>query len=143
MKSSAKTCPNYGACKSVIEKIYQTEISCRYLHQTDFASRIPGSHKNTQFGGVLRGQFASANVRAEQPGRGTTNLAYNSGICPSRIRQTIPTCLPKSTVVAAPTHAPADTKPCLQIQQKEDAPNKGCILLTTIWICTCPSPAGS
>ena len=30
-----------------IEKISQTEKRYRYLHQTDFSSRIPGSHKNT------------------------------------------------------------------------------------------------
>ena len=78
MKFSVKTGPNYDDLKSAIEKISQTGKRWRYLHQTDFASRIPGSHKNTQFGGVLWGQFASANVRTEQPGRGKTDHAYNS-----------------------------------------------------------------
>lgn len=45
VKFTTKTGPNYGAFKSVMEKFYKTEISCRYLHQTDFTSRIPGSHK--------------------------------------------------------------------------------------------------
>lgn len=78
MKFSVKTGPNYDDLKSAIEKISQTGKRWRYLHQTDFASRIPGSHKNTQFGGVLWGQFAFANVRTEQPGRGKTDHAYNS-----------------------------------------------------------------
>ena len=39
---------------------------------------------------------------------------YTSAPC----RQTIPTCLPKSMVVAVPTHTPAVTKPCIQFQQK-------------------------
>ena len=42
---SAKTGANYGVFKSVMEKISQTGIRLRYLHQTDFASRIPGSQK--------------------------------------------------------------------------------------------------
>ena len=30
-----------------MEKISQTDTSCRYLHQTDFARRSPRSHKHT------------------------------------------------------------------------------------------------
>ena len=84
VKFSAKTGPNYDGFKSAIEKISQTGKRWRYLHQTDFANRIPRSHKNTQFGGVLWGQFALANGRTEQPGRGETDHAYNSCTCPSR-----------------------------------------------------------
>jgi len=46
-KLSAKTGPNYDDFKSAMEKTSHTETSCRYLHQTDFANRIPGSHKHT------------------------------------------------------------------------------------------------
>ena len=52
-------------------------------------------------------------------------------------------CLPKSMVVAVPTHPPAVTKPNTQFQQKEDAAKKGCILLSIIWTYICPFPAGS
>ena len=52
-------------------------------------------------------------------------------------------CLPKSMMVAVPTHARAVTKPNTQFQQKEDAAKKGCILLSIIWICIYPFPTGS
>ena len=38
MKSSAKTGPNHGAFKNVMEKISQTEMNYHDLHQTDFSS---------------------------------------------------------------------------------------------------------
>jgi len=36
---------NHGRLKSAMEKISQTDTSCRYLHQTDFARRSLRSQK--------------------------------------------------------------------------------------------------
>jgi hypothetical protein len=47
---------------------------------------------------------------------------------PLPCRQTILTCLPKSMMIAVPTHARAVIKADTQFQQKEDATRKGCIL---------------
>lgn len=84
MKSSAKTGPNYGAFKSVIEKISQTEISCRYLHQTDFASHDPRSQKIRISKGFCEDNLLLQMVEQNSRGRGITDNAYNSNTCPSR-----------------------------------------------------------
>ena len=53
-------------------------------------------------------------------GRGKDDPAYNSNIRPPG-RQTILGCLPKSMMVAVPTHPRAVIKADTQFQQKEDA----------------------
>jgi len=58
-------------------------------------------------------------------GRGKTDPAYNSHIHPSRIRQTILCCLPKSMVGAVPTHASAVTKSDIQFQRKRGCCQEG------------------
>ena len=97
---SVKSGPNHDCSQMVIGKILQTEISCRYSHQTHSRS----SHR--QFKEVLRGQFATANVRTEQPREGRDRHCFQLRYMPLPGRQTIPTCLPKSMVIAVPTHAP-------------------------------------
>jgi len=42
---SVKSGLNHDRSQVVMEKIPQTEKRCRYLHQTDFTNRIPGSQK--------------------------------------------------------------------------------------------------
>ena len=143
MKFSVKTGPNYDDLKSAIEKISQTGKRWRYLHQTDFASRIPGSHKNTQFGGVLWGQFASANVRTEQPGRGKTDHAYTSDTHQPRAGRQFLLAY-QNQWWSLFQHTPRQSQNhAYNSNKKEDAAHQGCILLSIIWICTCPFPTGS
>ena len=49
---------------------------------------------------------------------GESHHAYNSYPCPSRIRQTILGCLPKSMMIAVLTHAPAVKNADIQFQRK-------------------------
>jgi len=63
--------------------------------------------KNTQFRGVLRGQFATAKPQAEQSGEGRDRHCFQFRYTPLPGRQTILGCLPKSMLVAVQTHAPA------------------------------------
>ena len=58
-------------------------------------------------------------------------------------RQTILTCLPKSMVIAVPTHPRQSSKQTYNSNKKADAAKKGCIRLSIIWIYICPFPAGS
>ena len=58
-------------------------------------------------------------------------------------RQTILTCLPKSMVIAVPTHPRQSSKQTYNSNKKADAAKKGCIRLSIIWIYSCPFPAGS
>ena len=109
---------NHGRLKSAMEKTSYTETSCRYLHQTDFARRSPRSQKNTDFKGVLRGQFASANVRAEQSKEGRDRHCFQFRYTPLPGRQTVPICLSKSMMVAVPTHARAVKNADIQFQRK-------------------------
>ena len=77
--------------------------------------------KNTDFKGVLRGQFALANVRAEQSREGRDMLCFQFRYTPLPSRQTGPIYLSKSMMVAVPTHPRAVIKADTQFQQKEDA----------------------
>ena len=74
--------------------------------------------KNTQFRGVLRGQFATANVRAEQSGEGRDRHCFQFRYTPLPGRQTVPICLSKSMMVAVPTHARAVKNADIQFQRK-------------------------
>jgi hypothetical protein len=69
-----------------------------------------------------------ANVRAEQSREGQDRSCFQFRYMPLPCRQTILTCLPKSMMIAVPTHARAVIKADTQFQQKEDATRKGCIL---------------
>ena len=74
--------------------------------------------KNTKFGGVLWGQFASANVWTEQPGEGYILRYLQFQHRPLPGSQTIPTCLSNSMVNAIPTHAQAVKKQSSQFPNK-------------------------
>ena len=84
MKSSAETGPNYDALKSVIEIISQTEMNYHDLHQTDFSSSHQCRQKMSFSEGFCEDNLLLQMAEQNSQGRGITNLAYNSGICPSR-----------------------------------------------------------
>ena len=88
-KLSAKTGPNYDDFKSAMEKISQTGIRCRYLHQTDFARRSPRSQKIRNSEGFCEDNLLHQMSEKNSHGRGRptmltipihapTGQAYNS-----------------------------------------------------------------
>lgn len=130
MKSSAKTGPNHDSSRKVMEKISQTEIRHRHLHQTHFTSGHRRRQKTRNSKGFCEDNLPSVNVRAEQSREGRIRPCLQFRYTPLPGRHTILTCLPKSMVIAVPTHAPpAVIKPDIQFHQKEDAAKKGCILI--------------
>ena len=84
MKFSVKTGPNHGGFKMVMEKTSQTEIRCCHLHQTDFASRSPRSQKTRTSKGFCEDNLLLQMSEQNSQGRGMTDLACKSDICPSR-----------------------------------------------------------
>jgi hypothetical protein len=87
---------------------------------------------------ICPGKWPNRTVR-----EGRDMLCFQFRYTPLPSRQTGPIYLSKSMMVAVPTHPRAVIKADIQFQQKEDAARKGCILLSIIWIYTCPFPAGS
>jgi hypothetical protein len=92
-----------------MKKSSQTETSCRYLHQTDFPSRIPRSQKPRNSKGFCEDNLLLQ--MAEQNSQGGAEPAILS----------IPTCapprqaynlyiLPIPILIAVPAHAPAVKK---------------------------------
>ena len=82
---SAKTGPNYDDLKSIMGKTSQTETSCRYLHQTDFARRSPRSQKIRISKGFWEDNLSLQMAEQNSHGRGIADPAYNSDIRPSRV----------------------------------------------------------
>ena len=110
MKSSAKTGPNHDGSQMVMEKIPQTEISCRYSYQTDSVNRIPRRQKTRISKGFCEDNLPSVNVRTEQSREGRDRHCLQFRYTPLPGRRTILTCLPKSMVIAVPTHTPGSHK---------------------------------
>lgn len=110
MKSSAKTGPNQESYQMVMEKTSHSEISCRYSHQTHFTSSHRRRQKTRNSKGFCEDNLPLQMSEQNSQGRGATDTAYSSDTRPSRIRQTILICLPKSMVIADPTHAPGSHK---------------------------------
>ena len=81
---SVKSGSNHDRSQVVMEKIPQTGKRCRYLHQTDFTSRIPGSQKTRNSNGFCEDNLPLQMSEQNSRGRGMTNATYNSDTRPSR-----------------------------------------------------------
>ena len=65
-----------------MEKVNQTEIRCRYLHQTDFANRNPRSQKTRNSKGFCEDNLPAQMSEQNSQGRDVTGLASNSDTRP-------------------------------------------------------------
>ena len=90
----------------VMEKTSQTEIRCRYPYQTHFTGSHRRSQKTRNSKGFCEDNLPSVNVRTEQSREGRDRHCFQFRYTPLPGRQTILGCLPKSMMVAVPTHAP-------------------------------------
>ena len=139
---SVKSGPNHDRFQVAMEKGSQTGKRCRYLHQTDFISRILRSQKIRISEGFCEDNLLLQMSERNSHGKG------------------------RSTMLTIPIHAPpgqADnsylltkfngdccsdaprqsSKQTYNSNKKADAAKKGCIRLSIIWIYICPFPAGS
>ena len=106
MKSSAKTGPNHDSSKSVMEKIPQTEIRCRYSYQTHFTGSHRRSQKTRNSEGFCEDNLPSGNVRAEQSREGRDRPCFQFRYTPFPGRHATLTCLPKSMMISFLANAP-------------------------------------
>ena len=67
-----------------MEKTSYTETSCRYLHQADFASRIPGSQRTRNSKGFCEDNLPLQMSEQNSQRRGVIDTASSSDTCPSR-----------------------------------------------------------
>ena len=121
MKFSAKTGPNYDGFKMAMEKTSQTGKGCRYLHQTDFASRIPGSQKIRISEGFCEDNLLLQRPEQNSQGRGKIGPASSSDTRPSRAGRRIFAAYQIQWWLLFQHMPPAVIKADTQFQQKEDA----------------------
>ncbi len=110
VKSSAKTGPNHGGFKMVMEKSSQTEIRFRYLHQTDFSRRSPRSQKTRNSKGFCEDNLPQQMSEQNSQREGRDRHCFQFRYTPLPCRQTILICLPKSMMVAVLSRAPRQSQ---------------------------------
>lgn len=81
---SSKICLNYDGFKNIMEKILQTEISCRYSHQTHFTSNHRRSQNTRNSEGFCEDNLPLHMSEQNRHGRGKTGPASSSDTYPSR-----------------------------------------------------------
>lgn len=128
MKFFGKTGPNHDGYQMVMEKSSQTEIRCRYLHQTDFRSSHRRSQKTRNSKGFCEDNLPLQMSEQNSQGRGMTDLASSSDTCPSRAGRQFLAAYQNQWWLLFQHTPPAVIKADKQFQQKEDAARKGCIL---------------
>ena len=79
-----RKCNNHDIFQILIENTYQIGKRCRYLHQTDFPSRIPRSQKTRNSKGFCEDNLLLQMAEQNSQGRGGTDHAFNSNLRPSQ-----------------------------------------------------------